>query len=147
MVASLSLILLSLQWSLVEVRSQTFPFVSFMGQTLPNHSYVNLSLVGNDVSGSDSVQCHTDLSTCCSGAQGIHRGDWYFPDGTGLPDTGDTYEQREAQRLDLRHGNSATSPSGVYRCDIATVAVHDDTNISVRDTVYVGLYGSGGTNY
>ena len=27
----------------------------------------------------------TDLRTCCSGAQGAHRGDWYFPDGTRLP--------------------------------------------------------------
>ena len=146
-VASLSLILVSLQWSPVEAQSQTFPYVSFMGQTLANNSYVDLSLVGNDASGSDSVQCHTDLNTCCSGAQGVHRGDWYFPDGTGLPlvpDPGDTYEQREAQRVDLRRENGATSPSGVYRCDIATVAVHDDIDNSVRDTVYVGLYASGG---
>ena len=77
--------LLSLLWSLVEVHSQTFPYVSFNGQTLANHSYVDLSLVGNDGSGSDSVQCHTDLSTCCSSNQGPHRGDWYFPNGTRLP--------------------------------------------------------------
>ena len=54
-------------WSLVEVQSQTgYPYVSFMGESLPNHAYVNFSLVGNDHSGSDSVQCHTDLSTCCT---------------------------------------------------------------------------------
>ena len=74
--------LLLLLWSLVEVHSQqTFPYVSFVSQTLANHSYVDLSEVGNDGSGSDTVQCHTDLSTCCASAQGIHRGDWYFPDG------------------------------------------------------------------
>ena len=33
-----------------------------MGQTLANHSYVDLSLVGEDVWGSDSVKCHTDLA-------------------------------------------------------------------------------------
>ena len=56
-------LLLSLLWSLVEVSSQqTFPNVSFMGQTLANHSYVDLSLVGEDVWGSDSVKCHTDLA-------------------------------------------------------------------------------------
>ena len=56
-----------------------------MSQTsLANHSYVDISLVGNDCSGSDSVQCHTDLDTCCSGLQGIHRGDWYFPNGDRL---------------------------------------------------------------
>ena len=72
---------LSLLWSLVEVHSQTFPYVSFKGQTLANHSYVDFSLVGY---GGDSVQCHTDLTTCCSGNQGIHRGDWYFPNGDRL---------------------------------------------------------------
>ena len=34
---------LSLLWSLVEVHSQTFPYVSFRGQNLANHSYVDLS--------------------------------------------------------------------------------------------------------
>ena len=47
------LLFLGLFWSLVYC--QTFPFVSFMGQTLANHSYVDLSLVGDDPSGSDSV--------------------------------------------------------------------------------------------
>ena len=34
-----------------------------------------LSQVGNDRSGPDNntVQCHTDLSTCCYGGVGIHR--------------------------------------------------------------------------
>ena len=78
-----SLLLLVLL-SLVEVHCQhTFPYVSFMGQTLVNHSYVNLSLVGSDYF-SDSVMCHTDLAYCCSGGQGAHRGDWYFPNGTSI---------------------------------------------------------------
>ena len=137
--------LLSLLWSLVEVHSQTFPYVSFNGQTLANNSYVDLSLVGNDRSGSDSVQCHTDFSTCCKNAQGSHRGDWYFPNGTRLSFTGIgvIYETRVAQRVNLSrtHGTSRT---GIYRCDIPTNAVHDDTDISVRDTVYVGLYTASG---
>ena len=79
-----SLLLLFLL-SLVEVHcQQTFPYVSFMGQTLVNHSYVDLSTVGH----SNSVQCHTDLS------------------------------------------------------NIPTSAVHDDNDISVRETVYVGLYSN-----
>ena len=76
MTVAILLFLGLLYWPLVN--SQSFPYVSFRGQTLANHSYVDLSLVGT--SGSDSVQCITDLNTCCSGAQGIHRGDWYFPD-------------------------------------------------------------------
>jgi hypothetical protein len=144
-----SLLLLCLLWSLVEVHSQTeYPYVSFMGETLPNHAYVNLSLVGNDGSGSDSVQCITDLSTCCRGTDGSHRGDWYFPDGTRLPFAAsnvDTFEARVSQGVDLRRSTNATSPTGIYRCDIPTNAVHDDTDISVRDTpVYVGLYTASG---
>ena len=140
-----NLLLFSVLWSLVEVHSQTFPIVSFMSQTpLANHSYVDLSLVGS--SDSDIVQCHTDLSTCCSNTQGSHRGDWYFPNGNRLPfsDSGDIYEQREAQRVDLRRRNSATSPVGIYRCEIPTLAVHDDSDIFLGDTVYVGLYTASG---
>ena len=120
-----------------------------MGQTLANHSYVDLSLVGRPDApgGGESVQCHTDLSTCCSGADGPYRGDLYFPDGTRLPFAGltvDTFETRVSQRVDIRRNTNANSPVGIYRCDIPTNAVYDD-NISVRDTIYVGLYtGSGG---
>ena len=144
-----------LSWSLVEVNSQTFPYVSFMGQTLANHSYVNLSLVGRPdikpgVPGrGDSVECHTDLTTCCSGSEGPHRGDWYFPDGTRLPTPQSTgiFEARESQRVDLRH-NYNYLISGIYHCDIPTIAVHDDDDTSVRDRpVYVGLYASGGGTY
>ena len=137
--------LLLLVWSLVEVHSQNLPYVSFLGEALANHSYANLSLVGT--SDSDSVQCHTDLSICCSGTQGSHRGDWYSPCSTDrLPfnnQGGDIYEQRGDRRIDLRRRNNATSPVGIYRCDIQTNAVHDYDDTSVRDLpVYVGLYNA-----
>ena len=143
-----SVIVIALALVVSVVNSQTFPHVSFIGQTLVNHSYVDLSEVRNDGSGSDSVQCITDLGTCCSSISGPHRGDWYFPDGTKLPfsEDGDIYEQRGSQRVDLRRRNSANSPVGIYRCDIATNDVHD-TIIAVRDTVYVGLYSTDGGNY
>ena len=149
-IRSSPLLLLCLLWSLVEVHSQTeYPYVSFMGETLPNHAYVDLSLVGNDDSGSDSVQCHTDLDTCCTGTQDEHRGDWIPPgseERLPLPTdaSADVYEVHGAQRVDLRRRNNADMPSGIYRCDIPTNAVHDDNDISVRESVYVGLYASGG---
>ena len=115
--------------------------VSFREVTLLNHGYVDLSLVGKAGDGSNSVQCHTDLSTCCSENQGPHRGDWYFPDGDRLQfsdDPDDIYESRLAQRVDLHRRNNADSPSGIYHCEIAV-------NGDERETVYVGIYGSGGT--
>ena len=135
-------LLLLVLLSLVEVHcQQIFPYVSFMGQTLADHSYVDISQVGT---GSASVQCHTDLSTCCTGAQGSHRGDWYFPNGNMLPFASslqDIVENRDAQRLDLRRRNNANGPTGIYRCDIETNAVHDN---GMRESVYVGLYTSSG---
>ena len=139
-------VLLCLLSALVEAHSQTVPYVSFMGANLPNHSYVDLTLVGIDVNGSDSVQCHTDLSTCCSSAQGAHRGDWYFPNGERLnfnADPGDIYESREAQRVDLHRRNNGDT-SGIYCCTIETNAVHSDNDSKIRETVYAGLYASGG---
>ena len=136
-------VLLLLQ-SLVSVYCQTAPYIMFKENTLANHSYVDISQVGRDVNGSDTVQCRTDLETCCSMPQGPHRGDWYFPAGDRLPfpDGSDIVESRQAQRVDLRR-NSGTTPTGIYRCDIQTVAVHA-TDDSVRASVYVGLYTSDG---
>ena len=126
----------------LEVHSQqAFPYVSFMDQTLANHSYVDLSLVGDDSSGSDNVQCHTDLSTCCSMPQGSHRGDWNFPNGDRLQFSGDIFEARVAQRVDIRRRNSATSPVGIYRCNIS---VYDDNGENPVRVVYVGLYTASG---
>ena len=145
------LLLLCLLWSLMEVHSQTeYPYVSFIGgstRALPNHAYVNLSLVGEV--GSHTVRCHTDLNTCCRGSEGIHRGDWIPPgseESLPLPSdtSADIYQSQGAQRVILRRRNNADMPSGIYRCDIATNAVHDDNDISVRESVYVGLYATGG---
>ena len=83
---------------------------------------------------------------CCCNNQGIHRGDWYFPDGSVLPFASspggdDTVEDREPQEVHIHRRNDATSPSGIYRCDIETNAVNDnDVDTITGETVYVGLY-------
>ena len=124
----------------MEVHSQTeYPYVSFIGGTtvaLPNHAYVNLSLVGTD--GDVSVRCHTDLSTCCRGSD---HGDWIPPGSKeSLPFSSDTsadiYQVQGPQRVILRRRNDAVMPSGIYRCDIPTN--------DMRESVYVGLYATGG---
>ena len=132
------LLLCLLLWSLVDSQTE-FPYVSFRGEALPNYGYVDLSLVGNARNGSDSVQCHTDLMI---GDDYDDLPDWYFPDGTEMgfsSNGGDIYQRRGAQKIDLCRRNNALSPSGIYRCEIPT----DDGDL-VRETVYVGIYGSGG---
>ena len=139
------LLLCLLLWSLANSQAE-FPYVSFRGVTLPNHGYVDLSLVGSAEDGGDSVQCHTDLNTCCT--SGLVNDDpyWYFPNGFRngvgfMSGGGDIYQHRGAQRIDLCRRNNVLSPSGIYRCEIPT---DDGDGGFARETVYVGIYGSGG---
>ena len=138
-VAPLLLCLLS---ALVEVNSQTAPYLTFMNNSRPNNSYVNFNIVGETLD-NNTVQCHTDLGTCCSSREGSHRGDWYFPNGNRLPFPGvdNVYESRRAQLVTLQHRRIGGTTSGIYRCDIETTAVNNNNG---RETVYVGLYISGG---
>ena len=133
-----AVVLCFLIWSLVEVHSQTVPYVSFMGDILPNHAYVNLATLGENIGDpGDTVRCHTDLNTCCTGTQGSHRGDWFSPDGTALANavgSGDIYKSRGAQVIHLRRRNNAMSPSGIYHCEIPTVGT------IMGESLYVGLY-------
>ena len=152
-----SLLLLCLLWSLVEVHSQTAPYLTFMGETLPNHTYVDLSLMmypGNVDANADvstTVICHTDLATCCIGAYGDNQGDWYFPNGDPLPEAGSNNvnshpitERRQSQLVRLQRGPlEATGDiaDGIYHCDIES---EGNTDTTTRETV---VYGSGGEWY
>ena len=135
---TIALLLLCLLSALVEVHSQTAPYLTFMGSSIPNHGYVDLNTVGTG--NTTEVQCHTDLHTCCSGFDGPDRGDWYFPAGNRLSFSGDVYEGRGTQLVILQYTGSGGT-SGIYRCDIETVTVNNNDG---RETVYVGLYISGG---
>ena len=157
---STSLLLLCLLWSLVEVNSQTAPYLTFNDNVIPNHAYVDLSLMmypGNDDTTADissTVICHTDLTTCCRAVSGVDQGDWYFPDGNVLPGAGShnanshpIAERKRDQSVRLQRGPTGAIsdiPDGIYHCDIETVTVNSADN-TARETVYVGVYGSGGT--
>ena len=98
--------------------------------------------MGDPLSGGEGVQCHTDLTTCCSRQQGNDSGDWYAPDSvTRLPffqsgDLNAAFECRGSQTVTLyrrsKH-NLTDIQSGIYCCDIAV-------NGSKRGT---GLYDTG----
>ena len=128
-------------------QSQTdYPFVTFMGENLPDHSYIDLNLVGEVKAAGimNIVRCNTDLDTCCGGMQGDRgmQGDWYFPNGTSVENIeygADIYRRRENQRINLLRRNNAMSPSGIYRCDIPL-----RTETTARDSIYVGLFANGG---
>ena len=140
MKTSCMLVLAVLLCSVVHVYCQEVPYITFNGDTLPNHSYLEFSQIGH--SRSNSVRCHTDLTTCCSGAQGNDRGDWYFPNGNRLQFSDRIYESRNSRVVILgneRYYDPRNLMEGIYKC---TIAVQADTE--TRETVYIGLYNSGG---
>ena len=119
------------------------PYISFKGEILADHGYVDLNLVGEDF----NLECHTDLGSCCTSAEGLHRGDWHFPNGnrpSSVNFSNDIlYQSRSEQTIHLNRRNDASGPSGIYRCDVPTNAVHDN-DTSMRESVYVGVYSTGG---
>ena len=153
-------VLLFLLWSLVEVHSQTAPYLTFMGETLPDHSYVDLSALGEIDNWDDHVVCHTDLTSCCGGVDILDRGFWFFPNGDTLPGAGSAGGTGAATnpivllrdillvRL-IRGTGSGDVPSGLYRCIIETNADNDPNSDprpdnGIGETLYVGVYSTGG---
>ena len=134
-------VLLFLLWSLVEVHSQTppAPYLTFMGEILPDHSYVDLSALGEFEN--VHIVCHTDLTSCCGGTGRDDRGFWYFPNGDVLPGAADNpivlMKTLLVARL-IRGTGPGDAPSGLYCCTIETVAVNglsDPVNNYWRDTL------------
>ena len=153
MKATLLCVLLCFLWSLVEVQSVIeYPHIFFSGDILPNHSYVDFSRMKENIYLNRTLQCRTDLETCCrrqsNGIPG--RGDWFAPGSdTRLPFVGEDphgiYEDRQSQVVHLHRRNYVNNrPFGIYRCVIPTNAVHDDSDPSVGETVYVGIYAKEG---
>ena len=149
-------LLLILLWSLVEVHSQTAPYLTFTGETLPNNSYVDLSALGELDNNASHVVCHTDLTLCCGGDGIDDRGYWYLPNGDVLPGAAGgpgaadnpIVLKRDIQMVSLIRGTGPGDvPSGIYRCVIETNAVNGPNNrpeYITGETVYVGVYSTGG---
>lgn len=141
------LLLLSLGLSLIDIFTRiscaASPSLQFMGRDLIQNSYVNLNRIGNSDS-TVTLQCISDLARCCDIA--FDRGDWFYPDGNRVPrgfNRGDIYALRILPaRVELRRQNNASEPSGIYRCEIGTIA--SVSSGLARESIYVGVYSSGG---
>ena len=69
----IALLLLCCFFGLMEVYSETAPYLNVSHNIMPNNSYVNLSMVR--ILERNGVHCYNDLTTCCSGSQGPDCGD------------------------------------------------------------------------
>ena len=91
-----------------------------------NNSVIETSSIGE--TNEDALVCHTDLSTCCRGADNpsgpMGMGEWVFPNGTNVPRDGssnnDYFRTRDTKliRLHQRNNNMTT---GLYCCVIPII--------------------------
>ena len=101
-------------------------------------------MLGNALNGSNVLQCHTDLTTCCDPAvngPATHTGQWVLPNGVVVDQSVSDYSVREGgQQIDLVfEGTSESAIAGMYRCDMPTNLT---ANVA-RESVYVGLFEDG----
>ena len=90
-----------------------------MGSILKNHSYVDLSLVRNRFSSHDIVQCHTDLTTCCTRTQGSYHRDWIPPSSEArLPYSTNIFAHNDNKKVHLHRKNWGFMETGIYRCAV-----------------------------
>ena len=122
------------------------PYITFNGQQLPDHAYIDIALLGDLPA--NSLQCHTDLSSCCGASGTGHSGEWFLPNGleVGTAISAGYSVIENPQRLDLIYrgdsdNDDGTNPliSGIYRCALPTTAENDIGN-TARASVHVGLY-------
>ena len=114
-------------------------YLTLNGENIPNHGYVVISDIGT-TNGETALLCHTNYLP--GGA--TTGGNWYGPDGGPVSsfasvDSADFVSTNGPGVVRLIRNSAATSTptEGIYRCQ-----VKDDT--LTLQTVYVGLYNSGG---
>ena len=105
------------------------------GINYANNSVLNLTDIGEAGS---ALICRTDSAQCCRGIDnpngGTPLGNWYFPDGSQVRNSeigGDINMDRDLSGVRLNRRNSATSPTGVYRCEV--VDARGDTQTILVD--------------
>ena len=123
----------------MEVVSLAVVYLSLNDDIIPNHGYVMISDIGSTED--TALICHTNRP-----ASGVNSGgNWVGPNGMvvggatiGVINVPGFRRNRDPMIVRL-YRNTATDPplQGIFHCE-----VEDDTDR--QQTVYVGVYGSGG---
>ena len=120
-----------------------------MDQTLANHSYLDLSLVGSD--NADGVRCHTDLAIMLAVVLkvSIVETGSYFSNGNRQQLAGDICpigEARTAQRVVIRHTSMVleklVSITVVFQCTIILTSQLESLNWEWRYPVELTFHTS-----
>jgi hypothetical protein len=120
------------------------PAFSLRGQSYPNHGLVLIDDIGetNETSGDGSLNCVSDLTTCCS--DGL-RGDFHFPDGSVVSTLRNIrsgyYRNRGMDRIFLNRRPEGTA-QGLFQCRIRTVASPNE-----YQEFYIGVFDENSGEY
>ena len=108
---------------------------SLRNETYQNNSCVTLEDIGDG--GSDALLCVTNLTACCRPPHGPSKGNWYFPNGTRVPSSGNTMWgfQRTRGSMVVRMHRKRGGVNGIYRCEIPDL-------MNVTQTIYIGVYSA-----
>ena len=87
--------------------------------------------------GDDALFCVTDLRNCCrhpyTGEIGNAIGNWFFPNETIVPSSGNIYRTRGRMMVKLHHRRGGVN--GIYRCEIPDA-------MNIIQTIYIRLYSA-----
>ena len=118
-----------------ETVSLAFPLVvSFWlnGTTYQNNSLVTLENIGE---GDAALLCLTDQPACCRPPYtGSAIGNWYFPNGTLVPNTAIQWDfhRTRGQMMVLMHRRRG-GVTGIYYCEIPDA-------MNVTQSIYIGVF-------
>ena len=114
-----------------------YPAAVLRGIPYQNNSIVILENIGE---GDDVLFCITFQTTCCrppyTGEMGPTLGNWFFPNGTGVPGSSnqsDFYRTRGQMVVGLHRVRGGEE--GIYRCEIPDA-------MNVTQTIYIGVYSA-----
>ena len=110
-----------------------------LGNTpLTNNSLVVITDIGDILQGSALI-CSTTFRPCCSSVSNRH-GDWYYPNGTAIPNSAagqNFYRGRDDDgTVLLSRRNNALSPLGTYYCEIPVDSPSNLQTLTVRGKDY-----------
>ena len=88
--------------------------------------------------GDDALLCMTDVTDCCRPLSDKVLGNWFFPNGTRVPGSGNQWDFHRTRgqsvvRLQRRRGGA----DGIYRC---VIPVPQSDAEDVHQTIFIGVY-------
>ena len=101
---------------------------------LVNNSVVVITDIGGAAAGASPLISTTTFTPCCSTPPNRH-GEWYYPNGTQVPNSAagwDFYRGRgDDGTVRLQRRNNAMSPLGTFYCELPLTSPSDLQRLSV----------------